>query len=238
VCDTAGSIRSEDWQAEGAFGKVENHCGEARDRAKRHADEQDGEVLKRQRDWCEGEWKRDVSAGGDERGRAHDEEDLACERFLKRSGALGKAELGGDGGLHRAGPFVLEGLWRSGLVCLTFRPGGDHLWRFIPAFLRQNISQGLLRDGVRHTRVSIFNGCEEMLSEVVLRRSRCPARAHVPDHGDSREHESGKTESRNGKESTHACLRRITRCMGFVQLIRSARRFDGFCSEEPMDGMN
>jgi hypothetical protein len=87
---------------------------------------------------------------------------------------------------------------------------------------------------VRQTRVSIFNGSEEMLSEVELQMSRCPAGTHVSGDGDGREHESEKAEGRDGKENMHACLRRITRCMGFVQLIRLVRRFDGFtgCADE------
>ena len=110
VCDTAGGVRGEDWQAKGAFGEVENHRGEAGDGAECHTDEQDGEVLKRERDRREGERKGDVSASGYERGRPDDEQGLAGKRFLKRSGTVGEAELGGDGGLHRAGPFVLEAI--------------------------------------------------------------------------------------------------------------------------------
>lgn len=96
----------------------------------------------------------------------------------------------------------------------SIRPGGDHLWRFIRAVLRQNISYGLLRDGVRHTRVSIFNGCEEMLGEVVLRRSRSSARARAPCDGDGREHESEKAESRDGNESMHAYLKKDNKVHG------------------------
>ena len=40
--------------------------------------------------------------------------------------------------------------------------------------------------------------------------------------GNGCEHESDKAENRNGKEDIHEPVRRITRCMGFVHLIRSA----------------
>jgi hypothetical protein len=108
--DTARGIRGEDWQAKGAFGEVENHREEAGDGAECHADEQDGEVLERQGDRRERKREGYVSAGGYEHSRSNDEEDLAGEGFLKRSGAVGESELGGDGGLHIAGPFVLETL--------------------------------------------------------------------------------------------------------------------------------
>jgi hypothetical protein len=103
--DAAGSIRGEDRQAKSAFGEVKNHCGEASDRAERHADEDDGKVLEREWDGREGKRKGDVCAGGYERGRTKNEESLAGEGFLKRSETVGEAELGGDGGLHRAGSF-------------------------------------------------------------------------------------------------------------------------------------
>jgi hypothetical protein len=119
-------------------------------------------------------------------------------------------------------------------VCLRLRLNGDHLRRLIPALPGQNISYGLLRDGVRHTRATIFNGCEELLGEVGLRMSRPPAGAHAPCDGREREHESEKAESRDGKESMHAYLRRITRCMGFVQLIRSAMEIWLDIAEERM----
>jgi len=110
MCDAAGSVWGEDGQADGAFDEVEDHRGEAGDGAEKHADEQDGEVLECERDRREGKRERDMSAGGDERGRTNDEKGLAGEGVLKRSGAVAEAELRGDSGLHRAGPFVLEEL--------------------------------------------------------------------------------------------------------------------------------
>jgi hypothetical protein len=110
MCDAAGSVWGEDGKAGSAFDEVEDHRGEARDGAEKHADEEDGEVLECERDRREGKRERDVSAGRDERGRTNDEEGLAGEGVLKRSGAMADAELRGDSGLHRAGPFVLEEL--------------------------------------------------------------------------------------------------------------------------------
>ncbi len=71
------AARGEDRKSQGAFGEVENHRGEAGDGAERHADQDDGEVLEGERDGREGQWERDVSAGGDEGGRADDEKGLA-----------------------------------------------------------------------------------------------------------------------------------------------------------------
>jgi hypothetical protein len=99
-------------------------------------------------------------------------------------------------------------------VCLNLRSSGDRLRRLIPALLGQNISYSLLRDGVRCTRVSIFKGCEEILGEVVLRRSRCSAGARAPCDGDGREHESEKAERRDGKESMHAYLKKDNKVHG------------------------
>jgi hypothetical protein len=53
-----------------------------------------------------------------------------------------------------------------------------------------------------------------MLGEVGLRRSRCAAGSHMPDDGDGGEHESKETESRDGKEEMHACLRQDNKVHG------------------------
>src|SRR5277367_5348616 len=108
MSDAAGCVRSEDGKTEGAFDEIKDHRGEACDGAERHADEEDGKVLKRERDRREGKREGDVSAGGYKCGRGKDEDRFAGEGFLKRSGA-GEAELGGDGGLHRAGSFRARG---------------------------------------------------------------------------------------------------------------------------------
>jgi len=105
VCDAAGGVWSEDGQAERAFSEIEHHCGEAGDGAERHADKDDGEVLERERDGCEGKRERDVRASSYERRGADDGEDFAGKGFPKRSGAVGETELRGDGGLHRTGSF-------------------------------------------------------------------------------------------------------------------------------------
>src|ERR1700722_16065329 len=46
-----------------------------------------------------------MGADSNEGSRTDDEEDLTSEGFLKRSRTTVKAELGGDGGLHRARSF-------------------------------------------------------------------------------------------------------------------------------------
>ena len=92
----------EDRKPKRAFREVENHRGEAGHRAECHADQDDGEVLEGERNGREGKRKRDVGAGGYERGRADDQEGFACKGFLKRSGTVGEADLGRDSGLHRA----------------------------------------------------------------------------------------------------------------------------------------
>jgi hypothetical protein len=71
MSDACGAAAwGEDRKSEGAFGEVENHRGEAGDGSERHAYQDDGEVLEGERDGREGQWKRDVGAGGDEGGRA------------------------------------------------------------------------------------------------------------------------------------------------------------------------
>jgi hypothetical protein len=95
---TAGG---EDRKAKGTFSEVKNHRGEAGDGAERQAYKDDGEVLQGQGDGCEGEWKGNMSANGNEGGRADDEKRLTGEGILERSGTKGEAGLRGDSRLHR-----------------------------------------------------------------------------------------------------------------------------------------
>jgi hypothetical protein len=59
-----------------------------------------------------------------------------------------------------------------------------------------------------------------MLGKVWLRAGGYAAGAYMPGDGDGRKHESQKAEHRDGKEDIHNVIRRITRCMDFVQFIQ------------------
>lgn len=68
-------------------------------------------------------------------------------------------------------------------------------------------------------------GCRgvEMVGKVVLRMLGCPAGANVPRDCDGRERENDEAKRRDGKEDIHACLEKDSKCVGFLQLIRSGR---------------
>ena len=91
--------------------------------------------------------------------------------------------------------------------------------RTVPARFRYN-RYVLLRESARCARGLIFDGCQEIFGEVGLPTGRYPAAALMPSDGDGREHQSEKAENRDRKEDIHVPVRRITRCMGFVHLIR------------------
>ena len=55
----ACGVWGEDWEANGTFDEIEDHRGEASDRAKHQADQDDSEVLESERDGGEGKRKRD-----------------------------------------------------------------------------------------------------------------------------------------------------------------------------------
>ncbi len=105
--DPSSGVWGEDGQTYCAFEKIEGHCRKAGDGAEEHANKDNGEVLECERNRREGKWKRDVSAGSDEGGGPDNKEGLSSEEVLKRSSAMGKAELRGDCGLHRGDPFLL-----------------------------------------------------------------------------------------------------------------------------------
>ena len=59
-----------------------------------------------------------------------------------------------------------------------------------------------------------------MLCKIWLRACGYAASADMQGDGDGRKHESEKAEHRDGKEDIHNVIRRITRCMDFVQFIQ------------------
>jgi len=105
VSDAASSVRSKDGQADGSFGEIEGQRREGCHGTERKTNEQHCKVGENERH--RREWKRqgDMCADGDESGGSDDEERFTGEGVLKRSGAMSEAELGGNGGLHGAGPF-------------------------------------------------------------------------------------------------------------------------------------
>jgi hypothetical protein len=107
MCDSADAVWSKHGEANGSFSKIENHRGEAGDWSKQHADENDGKVLKRERNGSEGEWERNVSAEGYEGACRNRKDDFAGKRVLKRSGAVREIELRGGSRLHAGEPFAL-----------------------------------------------------------------------------------------------------------------------------------
>jgi hypothetical protein len=53
-----------------------------------------------------------------------------------------------------------------------------------------------------------------VVGEVVLRMSGCSMGAHMPGDGHGREHKSEEAESRDDKESMHACLEKDNKVHG------------------------
>jgi hypothetical protein len=173
------SVRSKDRESEHTFDEVEDHCGKAGDGSEGQANEDDREVLQRERDGREGKRNGDVSAGGDERSGSDSEKGLAGEGLQERSRALGGAEVGGDGRLHRADSFRARSALAKWMEAFEYsaRQGRSlqtHSRTSSPECLRGSVAEGFdgrassdlrrLRRDVEQNRVrekSVFGGHED-----------------------------------------------------------------------------